>query len=148
MNTVNVPVDELIGEALDCAVAIALDGEVRNYPHIDGTPHWEACGPVVIQSQNFRHRLGWIGEQHPAWPGDTKWRPSSNWAQGGPILYDNAISVKPLTDATWIAEDYITHASAIATDDEKQNGYLVAAMRVFVKQQLGDTVTIPKEFVK
>ena len=70
--------------------------------------------------------------------------PSCNWAQGGPIIDRNWISVANL-DEKWAAE--------IA--DDVPDGYvhvqgetaLIAAMRCYVAQRLGDEIEVPEELL-
>jgi len=69
--------------------------------------------------------------------------PSTNWAQGGPIIERELIAMSPYlyTDDAWQA--------TLATPDKHYCAYgptpLTAAMRCFVSSKLGDEVEIPKE---
>jgi hypothetical protein len=80
---------------------------------------------------------------------NTDWySPSTNWAQGGPIIDREEIGIKrnaPCSDGRkWEASGSITAKGA---------GYrfaygptpLIAAMRCYVVSKLGDTVDIPEE---
>lgn len=60
-----------------------------------------------------------------------EWNPSTDWAQGGPIIEDNAITVTPISDAEWQAEEHITFYRA------RGFGYLEAAMRCYVASKFG-----------
>jgi hypothetical protein len=69
---------------------------------------------------------------------------STDWAQGGPIIEREAISVclgSPVKGLEWMACDrgstHIQHGPA----------YLIAAMRCYVASKLGDAVDIPGEFL-
>jgi hypothetical protein len=70
------------------------------------------------------------------------WRPSTNWAQGGPIIEREKIRL----DTTWNCED--GHWSARM---DTVGGWwlgdtpLIAAMRCYVASKLGDDVDVPEE---
>ena len=74
--------------------------------------------------------------------------PSTNWAQGGPIIEREGIRVSPSTHApsVWIAstydydqEDWVKNRSGLTP--------LIAAMRSYVASKLGDTVEVPDELI-
>jgi hypothetical protein len=80
-----------------------------------------------------------ILERQIVWPED--YSPSTNWAQGGPIIEREMISVWPFDDVTWEA-----HMPYGMNDDFAEGPTpLVAAMRCYVASVLGDEVEIPKE---
>lgn len=60
--------------------------------------------------------------------------PSTSWQDGGPIIEDNAITVTPVSDAEWKAEEHITLCQA------RGFTYLIAAMRCFVASKFGEEV--------
>ena len=68
---------------------------------------------------------------------------STDWAQGGPIIEREKISVSPeyLPGSGWVADT--------RNISEKTHQYgptaLIAAMRCYVASKLGDKVDIPKE---
>jgi hypothetical protein len=65
--------------------------------------------------------------------------PSTDWAQGGPIIEREQIGVFP--DATgWVAEQNIF--SGCVTNGQTP---LIAAMRCYVASKLGDDVDVPEE---
>jgi hypothetical protein len=70
--------------------------------------------------------------------------PSTNWAQGGPIIEREAITVSegsPVVGLEWMACDRgSTHIQHGPT-------YLIAAMRCYVASKLGDDVSIPEELI-
>lgn len=114
---------ELTGVALDWAVA-TCEGK---------------AGDCEVHSGNI-----WYGR---ATSGFVQYRPTTDWAQGGPIIEREGIEVKkgnPLYfpqgnekgdyyEPLWLAG--------------KQHGQtpLIAAMRCYVASKLGDEVTIPEE---
>jgi hypothetical protein len=69
-------------------------------------------------------------------------RSSTNWAQGGPIIEREEISVN------WASGQWQAH-TANDKDEFEQIEYgptpLIAAMRCYVASKLGDEVKIPKE---
>ena len=73
--------------------------------------------------------------------------PSSDWSQGGPLLNEYAVSVRPVSDAQWMAEEFVTHNKAGAAESRNCNAYLTAAMRVIVMAEIGDVVDVPEELV-
>jgi hypothetical protein len=67
---------------------------------------------------------------------------STNWAQGGPIIEREGITVSygsPVTGLEWMACD------RGSTNIQHGPTYLIAAMRCYVASKLGDDVDIPKE---
>ena len=66
--------------------------------------------------------------------------PSTDWAQGGPIIEREKITLE-WTGENWCA--YIRH-------DEEEFGTtpLIAAMRCYVANKLGDDVEIPEELME
>jgi|SRR5687768_15613718 len=58
--------------------------------------------------------------------------PSTNWSQGGPILEDNAITVTPISDAEWMAEEHITLCNA------RGFSYLISGMRCYLVSKYGE----------
>jgi hypothetical protein len=104
---------ELTGVALDWAVAEA-----------DGTP--------IYRSGKTMTRMDMDGNIY--------WQPSTDWAQGGPIIEREKIAVWHRGDEwPWRAQQSDTsHLKGGTTP-------LIAAMRCYVASKLGDTVDIPEE---
>lgn len=75
------------------------------------------------------------------------WHPSTNWAQGGPIIEREKIQLWYCTDK-WQAEKkhFGRHHAAGRTLTEGLTP-LVAAMRCHVTSKLGDEVEVPKELI-
>jgi len=65
--------------------------------------------------------------------------PSTNWAQGGPIIERAGISVREVLTGFWCAE--------VDAGDYEYEGPtpLIAAMRCYVASKLGDEVEVPCE---
>ena len=72
------------------------------------------------------------------------WQPSTDWAQGGPILEREWIDLHCVNDSLWEAEINANEYH------NRKNGPtpLIAAMRCYVASKLGDTVEIPEELTK
>lgn len=108
---------ELIGPALDWAVA-KCEGEnsvASCYYAEDNTPLYLDEAP------------------------EPTWHPSTNWAQGGPIIEREKIGV--WWDGIWHAKyDGCLHEEVQDADDP-----LLAAMRCYVASKLGDEIEIPEE---
>ena len=72
---------------------------------------------------------------------DGVFTPSIDWAQGGPIIEREGITVRRYTDALWDASigrlDYVADGPTP----------LVAAMRAYVASKLGDEVEVPDEIL-
>jgi hypothetical protein len=80
---------------------------------------------------------------------------STDWAQGGPIIEREQLSVEPLYTADgldcWVAFGhnlrYDDHGNYIQGSDNRQYGPtpLIAAMRCYVASKLGDDIDVPEE---
>jgi hypothetical protein len=70
------------------------------------------------------------------------WEPSTDWAQGGPIIEREMIELVPQSPASW---DAMYRGQHIPYDGPTP---LIAAMRCYVASKLGDTVEIPDELAK
>jgi len=94
--------------------------------------------------------LDWLVQaaQHD-YPLDEVWgyrnhafNPSTNWAQGGPIIERGMLTVKMVNRApTWIAYSGWGYGSFEGTGPTP----LIAAMRCYVASKLGDEVEVPEE---
>jgi hypothetical protein len=113
---------ELTGAALDWAVAKCEGHEV-----------FIKYAPVQVMYTPQGKRSWYI------------YRPTTNWAQGGPIIEREKIRL----DTTWNQED--GHWSARI---DSVGGWwlgetpLIAAMRCYVVSKLGDEIEIPEELTK
>ena len=123
-------VSELTDAALDWAVAICeLKQHLRS---LGKTPNYEQCDPVALS----KTRLG------------VKY--STNWAQGGPIIEREDISLagKDSLHNCWAATNWsftlMTKFGNYKCDGETP---LIAAMRCYVASKLGDETEIPEELL-
>lgn len=64
-------------------------------------------------------------------------RPSTNWAHGGPIIERERIELRGDGDKGWIADDNLNPSQWGPTP-------LIAAMRCYVASKLGDEVEVPE----
>jgi hypothetical protein len=71
-------------------------------------------------------------------------RPSADWAQGGPIVEREKIGIVPSPDdaSVWIASMFEPDWGFNRTGPTP----LIAAMRCYVAGQLGEEVEVPDEF--
>ena len=102
--------NELSGTDLDWAVARAEE-----------QPHRIVSGLVFI-------------------PGGDNWNPSSNWAQGGPIIERERIGIEIHPGC----ESWISFCRGVIFTGSTP---LIAAMRCYVSSKLGDEVEIPEELL-
>ena len=68
--------------------------------------------------------------------------PTTNWAQGGPIIEREDISPRSCGDGSWVADWYFGDVRRVGPTP------LIAAMRCYVASKLGDEVDIPAELVQ
>jgi len=101
---------ELTGAALDWAVA-------------------EAGGVPIYRRGVTMTRMDMDGQHY--------WQPSIDWAQGGPIIEREKITIE-WTGENWMS--YIWHDAEFFGPTP-----LIAAMRCYVASKLGDDVTLPTE---
>ena len=90
---------------------------------------------------------GEVRERTEAW----KYSPSTDWAQGGPIIDREGIAIDCLRIAGDISGWVAALPSPTTWEDEEfveeYNGPtpLIAAMRCYVSSKLGDEVDVPEE---
>jgi hypothetical protein len=83
----------------------------------------------------------WLGNQAEVYVLKAGFHPSTNWAQGGPIIEREGISVCPDEIAPWCAffdngtAEYVFYTGTTP---------LIAAMRCYVASKLGDEVELPE----
>lgn len=114
--------NELIGPALDSAVAIA-QGAVAEMQ--SGGLTW------LVEGALLGYACSYI--------------PSEDWEQGGPIIEQEMINLVSQGDAhDWVASRWDYEASDWAGHITGPTP-LIAAMRAFVASKLGDVVEVPGE---
>ena len=108
--------NELTGTALDWAVA-------------------KCEGLDLFESEGWEYFDG----------GRRPYRPSTSWAQGGPIIERERIRL----DTTWGSDDgYWAARIDVVGGWWQGNTPLVAAMRCYVASKLGDEIDVPEELTK
>jgi len=126
--TTTIKTSGLTDAALDLMVAkCEYDRRRHNY----GSPCFDPNTKRVYETEGLQQ----IG---------VNFAPSTNWAQGGPIIEREKITIWPdEASVEWLAEKTFT----LQRDDEYWGGPtpLIAAMRCFVASKLGDEVEIPEE---
>jgi len=73
------------------------------------------------------------------------WEPSTDWAQGGPIIERERIRLDCAWSDRWTAQHPYNAKIDGYTGWTKGPTALIAAMRCFVASKLGDEVEIPEE---
>jgi hypothetical protein len=134
----NVKVSEAKGQVLDYLVA-------------------QAMGKTIYRSKSGRWMTANYGDFNPR-HGAPWFVPSTDWAQGGPIIEREKIGV-------WWATHYVDddgveygnhwYAEPACTDENADKPYrvavgptpLIAAMRCYVVNQLGDEVEVPEDLL-
>jgi hypothetical protein len=131
MNMIQVNVNDLIGPALDWAVAQALGLEVKFEPMISDGSFWTIKHAPFPDTPNQRIGFGYS--------------PSTKWDQAGPIVDEAKI------DLAYCSHDEPPHWRAGCCQPGSAVGLvaigptaLVAAMRAFVLNRLGDPVDVPE----
>ena len=116
---------ELIGPALDWAVAKALG--IRTYI---GRYEHTLTGPCILDADLVDMQTD----------GEQELKHSRSWAQGGPIIERELISVSSQTNGhSWAAKGAHNYSYGPTP--------LIAAMRCFVASKLGDKVDVPEELL-
>lgn len=122
---------ELIGPALDWAVA---EGEEAAWAAYDDALYAEKETPSR-PSEYLRDYEFKVGE----------FSPSSNWAQGGPIIERERIDVlaDPNGKDVWMGHAY----DRMKEIRQFASTPLIAAMRCYVASKLSDEVEVPDELI-
>lgn len=111
---------ELTGAALDWAVA-----------KCEGLETWQDSSQILL-----------VGDDEP-------YRPSTDWAQAGPLIERELISVSREFASSRV--EWAAWTPAPIRDDAEAFGYgptpLIAAMRCYVASKLGDEVDVPEELL-
>ena len=125
--------NELVGTALDLAVAKC------KYPKL-----------IWGSSIGIHHASHQIVIPHLPEP-KCYWSPSTDWAQGGPIIERKGISIDPYYEDSkqipnaWSAYSGWDNVELEALYVQAGPTPLIAAMRCYVASKLGDEVEIPDE---
>jgi hypothetical protein len=76
--------------------------------------------------------------------GFDKWRPSTDWAQGGPIIEREWIDLHSIGITTWRANVMNEDGKVFWADGPTP---LIAAMRCYVTSKLGLKIDVPDELI-
>lgn len=87
----------------------------------------------------FTDGISWIVDREGTYAQLPKY--STNWAQGGPIIERESISVRPRGNG-WVAESFVPSKPGIECVGPTS---LIAAMRCFVASCLGNEIEVPGE---
>jgi hypothetical protein len=106
---------------------------------------WAVAKCRGVQTHRQADKLWIVGQMYTP---DGEWSPSTDWAQGGPIIEREEITIKHIIPATrdsiWQA-----HPSMSAKGAGGKWGIgptpLIAAMRCYVASKLGESVDVPEE---
>ena len=125
-------VSDLIGAGLDYAVAVA-----------DGRTEIKVFAPSSPRDRGFIE-VRFNPDRRAA---TARFDPSINWAQGGPIIEREKITLSyglGIRSNLWFAEKYQCYAAGRNTTSQQYGPTpLIAAMRCYVASKLGNTVEIP-----
>ncbi len=138
MKTKEIKVSELSGSALDWCVALAYYGESKT-KNGQAWFRFEKTGHIFYHT----HENGWRDSQ-------MQWfHPSTDWAQGGPIIE----RIRGLYVKHWVESSYDTRYEVhIHNSEEDCIGFgeslLIAAMRCYIASKLGDNVSVPVELLE
>lgn len=125
MNVIEVKTAELEGAALDWAVALA-DGRDMGL--------FVPCGSRV--------------QICGMWSSGCTWAPTTDWAQGGPLIEKHNAAIVSMGGGVWgaeiDAEYYMYEALSISHEGATP---LIALCRAVVGWVIGETVSVPAELV-
>lgn len=126
-----VKTSDLIGRALDYAVALAEGGTELWYDTV-------AIWWIKINGEDHALSPGW---------GSRSFTPSTDWRQGGRIIDCERICVNAYLDPVegWNACVYIGRARRYHLNGSTP---LIAAMRCYVASKLGDEIEVPDQLGK
>ena len=120
--------NELTGAALDWAVAKCEGATDFSFDTV--ATYW-----VKLDGVDRALRYGWA----------QSYLPSTDWAQGGPIIDREKISIMEECNGTWMGS--IGGCTDLDMPLWQEHGPtpLIAAMRCYVASKLGDDINIPEE---
>jgi len=143
VSMIEVKTAELIGPALDWAVAVALGWQMRRVPKdIDGNHGGEVLAPQDL-SRDFQYPpRGAI----PVGYFLRRW--SADWSQGGPLIEKYAVKIEHFPGETIASKANARVAMNSTAYWQSGPTPLVALCRAIVSANLGDVVSVPAELVQ
>ena len=139
---VEVKTAELVVQALDWAVANATEAwEFAHewFPTMTLDPRFIGIRNVAVDG------CVWLEPRNPFRQDPQPFRPSTDWAQGGPLIEKYDVRLNKTTDGKWYAstDGYIMGGNPIGNS----RSALIALCRAIVAAKLGDVVHVPKELI-
>ncbi len=142
MKTIKKRVADLEGAQLDWAVAMAGEEWKTAHRHFPTMTLDSTFAGVYIAANSARSLCG-LKPNNPFRQDPQEYNPSTDWAQGGPIIERERISLCAQDDGEW--SGYIfDHKIEHVVFDFGGMTPLIAAMRTFVASKLGDEVEVPE----
>lgn len=86
---------------------------------------------------------GFVVYYHEGQP--AMWQPSTNWAQSGPIIERECLSIECTRTNNTLGIRWAADSSLKDYCTQFADNPLIAAMRCYVASKLGDEIEIPKE---
>jgi len=123
---------ELTGAALDWAVA-KCEGDVTELAYDGITWGFKLDGKLKVLAKG--------------WADSMSWHPSTNWAQGGPIIERVLLYPEPLLDDNCSLIEWFCYNWKGDGSDYYGPTPLIAVMRCYVASKLGENVDIPEELL-
>ena len=123
---------ELTGAALDWAVAKCEDFN-------------DGCSIIRVWNSRVTKIIPGDYETREVY---TSYTPSTDWAQGGPIIERELLMIEPVfwTVEGWHWVAYVLGPNNLAENYEQRGSTpLIAAMRCYVASKLGDDIEIPED---
>lgn len=120
---------ELIGPALDWAVAKCEGATDFRFDTV--ATYW-----VTLDGKDRALSKGWA----------QSFTPSTDWAQGGPIIERERVCIDIDSSGVWLAwnkQNYEDEPRYMVSGPTP----LIAAMRCYVASKLGDDIDVPKELL-
>ena len=138
MSMIEVKTAELIGPALDWAVAKANGFAVQVRPYA------EFCNASTGHKVKARYHRVWY-----EFDGDLEeYSPSADWSQGGPLIEKYAVKVEHFPGETIASKANARIAMNRTAYWQSGPTPLVALCRAIVAAKLGDAVSVPEELVQ
>ena len=97
---------------------------------------------TVVNMQADGTQYLWRRDNRPLL-GNRLYAPTTDWAQGGPIIERERINLRASGAGDWVASTHdLPHPERLVQQGDTP---LIAAMRCFVVSKLGDEVEVPDE---
>jgi len=145
MSMIEVKTAELIGPALDWAVA-----EAEGIRRLVMGNDWPGNSVVADAADRDRvvicNMIGQLVVSRGGW--SNGWNPSTDWAQGGPLIEKYAVKVEHFPGETIASKANARVAMNRTAYWQSGPAPLVALCRAIVAANLGELVSVPEELVQ